>query len=215
MSNEKRVAEIRMLEYQINPHFLYNTLSTIMWLAHSQKTAEVIRVAGALADFFRLSINRGDDFYSVADEIRHVKSFLAIEETRFPEEFSVSYELSPDVLSCRSIKLVLQPVVENAIQHGLSKKRDSGGRIVIRAARQEDRLRYTVLDNGDSMDAGKAQEITRMLSEKGGIADIGIGLRNVHDRIRLFYGDEYGVTLARSDGWTSVHVSIPFQGASG
>jgi two-component system, sensor histidine kinase YesM len=215
MSDEKRVAEIRMLEYQINPHFLYNTLSTIMWLAHSQKTAEVIRVTGALADFLRLSLNRGNDFYSVADEIRHIRSFLAIEETRFPEEFSVSYELAPDVLSCRSIKLVLQPVVENAIQHGLSKKLGGGGRIVIRAERREDQLRYTVLDNGDSMDAAKAREITRMLSEKGGIAAIGIGLRNVHDRIRLFYGEDYGVTLARTDGWTSVHVSIPFQGANG
>lgn len=148
----------------------------------------------------------------MADEIHHVKSFLAIEETRFPEEFSVSYELSPDVLSCRSIKLVLQPVVENAIQHGLSKKSGRGGRIVIKAERRQDLLRYTVQDNGDSMDEGKAREITRMLSEKGGGADFGIGLRNVHDRIRLFYGDGYGVSLARTDGWTSVYLSIPFQG---
>jgi two-component system, sensor histidine kinase YesM len=215
IGNEKRVAELRMLEYQINPHFLYNTLSTIMWLAHAKKSDEVIRVAGALADFFRLSINRGKEFYSVADEIQHVRSFLAIEETRFPEEFSVSYAVSPDVMACRSIKLLLQPVVENAIQHGLGERRVRGGRIIVKAERVQDAVRYAVLDNGEGMDAGRAGEITRMLSEKGGPAGIGVGLRNVHERVRLYYGGSYGVSLERVDGWTCVYVRIPYQGESG
>ena len=215
MANEKRVAELRMLEYQINPHFLYNTLSTIMWLAHANKSDEVIRVTDALASFFRLSLNRGRDFYSVADEVSHVRSFLAIEETRFPEEFSVSYEISPDVLSCRSIKLVLQPIVENALQHGLADRSGDGGRIIVRAERLGGILRYTVMDNGDSMTRDEAREISRTLSEKSGVAEIGVGLQNVHDRISLFYGEGYGVSLDHEDGWTSVFVSIPYQEGEG
>ncbi|HOV63440.1 MAG TPA: sensor histidine kinase [Spirochaetia bacterium] len=210
MQNEKREAEIKMLEYQINPHFLYNTLSTIVWLAHAQKYEDIIQVTDALSDFLRISMGKGKEFIQVKDEIRHIERFIEIEKKRYPGKFAFYSELDPQIATCYTIKLILQPLVENAIQHGVAMRKDNAGIITVVARGEEDTVLFEVIDNGPESVKEKVPQILSILAHDGtGGSEWGIGLLNVNKRIKLHYGSEYGISFSRRDGRTFVSLRIP------
>ncbi|HEY8425727.1 MAG TPA: sensor histidine kinase [Limnochordales bacterium] len=187
----QRKLELDALQMQINPHFLYNTLDAIAWMAKLEKKPEIARLAIALARFFRISLHKGDKFITVAEEIELVKNFIDIELIRFPDKFTVEYHVEPDVERELTLKLILQPVVENAIKHGVSLL-DRGGHIQIKAYGDREHVFFEVIDNGVGFDPSlELRSETGKPSGKTG----GYGLRNVDERIKLQYGPDCGVQV--------------------
>lgn len=183
-----RRSEIKTLNAQINPHFLYNTLGSMVWLAESGDRENVVKMIDALAKFFRLSLSGGKDFIPVEDELQHVENYLIIQKMRFNEQFDYNIEKAAGVENCQTMKMVLQPIVENAIVHGVGHSQDAG-HITIRAYAEEERLIYEVQDNG----YGMTPETLKSIFEKEPSAESGIGIQNVQQRIQLVYGGEYGL----------------------
>jgi two-component system sensor histidine kinase YesM len=200
----KRKLELYALQMQINPHFLYNTLDTIAWLAKLKNEKDIEHLVLSLAKFFRLSLHKGDKFIKIKEEIDLVKSFLEIERMRFPELFEVIYEISDEVKEIETLKLVFQPIVENAIKHGFSDL-DYRGRIYIRAYPYLDDVIFEVEDNGKGFDPGE----DLFSDDKLLIGLGGYGLKNVDERIKLEYGRDYGVTVDSEVGkGTKVFIKI-------
>lgn len=206
---EKRKADMRILYEQINPHFLYNTLDSINWLAacstdeYSEKVTEMVSM---LARMFRIGLSRGKEIISVADEIEHVKSYISIQQYRYSGSFDTKYEISDDVLYCRIIKILLQPLVENAIVHGFENY-ESGGLIIIKACIENNNIVFTVEDNGCG---GDVEYVRSLLNKTPENEDSGYGLYNVQKRIRLYYGNDYGIEVYRSDsGGMKFKIIIP------
>jgi two-component system, sensor histidine kinase YesM len=208
---QKRNMEFRILEYQINPHFLYNSLDTINWMALSGGNREIAEMATSLAKFFRLGLNRGNEILSIEDEAEHARSYLVISRIRYHDGFSFSVSVDPDVRGFRTIKLIIQPLVENVLVHAI-KKTGTGGHIGIRAFQRMDKVIIEVEDNGKGMSPEKLGEIRAMLSKKPQEDDYdgGIGLMNVQQRIRLNYGMEYGLEIeSREPHGTLVRIILP------
>ena len=198
----KREAEIRVLEEQINPHFLYNTLDMISWMAYQSKTEEIQRTVDALSGFFRLSLNRGRGFYRVEDELEHVQAYLQIQEERFHMRSHICWHVEADrqARSMKTIKIVLQPLVENAITHGLLKKSE-GGNIWIRAWVAGEVLMMSVEDDGVGIGHASAPQ--------PGFHS-GCGLSNLAQRLKQYYGQEHGVSVTeRPGGGTRAVLSQP------
>jgi two-component system sensor histidine kinase YesM len=191
----KRKLELYALQMQINPHFLYNTLDTIAWLAKLKNEKDIEHLVLSLAKFFRLSLHKGDKFIKIKEEIELVKSFLEIERMRFPELFEVIYEISEEVKEVETLKLVFQPIVENAIKHGFSGL-DYRGNIYIRAYPNLDDVIFEVEDNGKGFDPSE----DLFADDKLLIGLGGYGLKNVDERIKLEYGRNYGVTVSSEVG---------------
>jgi len=211
IQREKREAELRVLEFQINPHFLYNTLSSIIWLSNAGKNDEVIRLTQSLSDLFRISISKGKEVIRIEDELMHVRSFLEIEGLRYPDEFAVVYDIDKKLLAYYTIKLIMQPVVENAVYHGIKKRDDGPGEIRIQGLLEDGHVLLRVLDNGTSLSDEEIDAINAFLEDEQCRKehDYGIGIRNVHDRIRLHYGKEYGIIFKKEDSYTVVELKIP------
>ncbi|PYI55554.1 sensor histidine kinase [Paenibacillus flagellatus] len=193
--DRQREMELIALQAQINPHFLYNTLDAIGWLAKIHNQNEIEKMVIALAHFYRLSLHKGDKYISVEEEIGIVQSYVAIEAMRFPQKFEVEYDIAPDILPFKLLKIVIQPLIENAIKHGISQKRGKG-RITVKGYRQGDKLHFEVTDDGAGFDVGELDNKDKPQSYKGG----GYGIRNVNERIRLEYGDGYGVDIRSEIG---------------
>lgn len=193
---QKRDMEFRILEYQINPHFLYNSLDTINWMALSGGNREIAEMATSLAKFFRLGLNRGKEILSIEDEAEHARSYLIISKIRYHDGFSFGISVDPDVRDFRTIKLIIQPLVENVLVHAI-RKTGTGGHVEIRAFQRMDKVIIEVEDNGRGMSPEKLGEIRAMLARKLQEDDYdgGIGLMNVQQRIRLNYGMEYGLEI--------------------
>lgn len=190
----KRRNEFDILQSQINPHFLYNTLDIIVWMIENEKQSEAVKAVTALARFFRISLSKGKSIIPVKDELEHVRNYLTIQHMRYKNRFTYSIEAEGDVLNLASLKLMLQPLVENAIYHGMEFM-DGDGEIRIRVWRTGDDLFFSVADNGPGMTEDQA---ARILSDEGHVPSrrgSGIGVRNVNERIRLFFGKEYGLTI--------------------
>lgn len=189
----KREAEIRTLQAQIKPHFLYNTLDTIRWMAEEHQAVEIVQLVSALTRLFRISLSRGREIISLADEIDHVRSYLYIQKVRYEEKLSYEIDVPEPLLSLQVNKLILQPLVENAIYHGIKQKRGKGF-VRVSGQRQEDRLILTVEDNGAGMSPEKCSQLNAALSRPDAKAyGHGYGIFNVNDRIRLSYGSDYGL----------------------
>ncbi|MCF7924552.1 MAG: sensor histidine kinase [Candidatus Izimaplasma sp.] len=186
----KRKLELYALQMQINPHFLYNTLDTIAWLAKLKNEKDIEHLVLSLAKFFRLSLHKGDKFIKIKEEIDLVKSFLEIEKMRFPELFEVEYDINENILEVETLKLILQPIVENAIKHGFSNI-DYKGKIFIRAYSKLEEIIFEVEDNGLGFDPD--EEIFAENKLYNGLG--GYGLKNVDERIKLEYGRENGVNI--------------------
>lgn len=192
MQKEKylRTSELNVLQNQINPHFLYNTLDTIIWSAEFKDSEKVISITKALAKFFRLSLRGGSELTTVEDELEHVKQYLFIQKQRYEDKLDYEIESCDQICDIQIPKLILQPIVENAIYHGIRPK-DGAGLITIRAGLIEGNIVLTVTDDGVGFDQDKQPDDDKHRS--------GVGLKNVDQRIKLYYGDEYGITIESNE----------------
>lgn len=205
----KRKSEFDTLQSQINPHFLYNTLDIIVWMVENEQKQEAVKVVTALARFFRISLSRGKSIIPVKDELEHVRNYLMIQQMRFKNKFVYQIEAEPEVLSLASLKLMLQPLVENAIYHGMEFM-DGDGEIVVKAWRQEGNLRFTIADNGLGMTAEQAAGLLTGRTHGSSRRGSGIGVKNVNERIRLYFGEEYGLVIwSEPDEGTKVEICLP------
>ena len=206
----KRKSEFDTLQSQINPHFLYNTLDIIVWMIENEQKAEAVKVVTALARFFRISLSKGRSIIPVKDELEHVRNYLMIQQMRFKNKFTYQIESEPETLNLASLKLMLQPLVENAIYHGMEFM-DGDGEILVRAFLEEGELIFTISDNGLGMTEeqvnGLLKENTVHASSKRGS---GIGVKNVNERIRLYFGEQYGLSIeSEPDEGTTIWIHLP------
>lgn len=210
---QKQKSELNALQAQINPHFLYNTLDIIVWMVENGQKEDAVRVVTALARFFRISLSKGRNIIPVRDELEHARNYLLIQEMRYKNKFSYVIDCAPEAENLSTIKLVVQPIVENAIYHSMDFM-DGDGVIEIRAAVGLEGLTITVSDNGLGMTPDVVErllttgpESNRADSTRRGS---GIGLKNVQERIRLYFGAEYGVTIeSEPDEGTRVTLRLP------
>ena len=205
----KRKSEFDTLQSQINPHFLYNTLDIIVWMIENEQKQEAVKVVTALARFFRISLSKGKSIIPVRDELEHVRNYLMIQQKRFKNKFTYQIEAGPEVFPMASLKLMLQPLVENAIYHGMEFM-DGDGEILIRVWQEGEKLIFIIRDNGLGMTKEKAEGLltgeTHSVSGKGS----GIGVKNVNERIRLYFGEGYGLSIfSEPDEGTTVQISLP------
>jgi two-component system sensor histidine kinase YesM len=207
----KRETELKMLQEQIKPHFLYNTLDTIQWMAKEHGAADIVEVVSALTSLFRIGLSRGKEMVHVSDELEHVRSYLVIMKARYEDKFDFSLGADDSVLRYMVLKLTLQPLVENAIYHGI-KERRGHGTIRVEAETRDGMLVLRVRDDGAGMSPAKLAEVRAHLTagplpEEG---SSGYGVRNVHERIQLSFGARYGLRFESSpDGGTTVEVLHP------
>lgn len=202
-----RRSEIKALNAQMNPHFLYNTLDSVIWLAESGDQQGVVRMVLALSEYFRLSLSGAKDFITVEDELQQVEKYLMIQKMRFGDAFTYRIDCGDEVRRARTPKIVLQPIVENAIVHGVGTM-EEGGIIVITARRSGTRLELAVRDNG----CGIKPDVLEHVLEADAGSRSGIGLKNVHQRIRLMCGRKYGLKVeSELDEGTTVRVQLPFR----
>ncbi len=207
---QKREAEIKTLQAQIKPHFLYNTLDTIRWMAEERGATEISKMITALTKLFRIALSRGKDIISVAEEIEHVYCYLYIQQVRYEEKLTYSLDVDPRCPPYRVNKLILQPLVENAIYHGIKQKRGAG-HIDIRVTLEDDRLIIYVRDNGVGMSEEKCAQLNADLrASRNTQYEHGYGIYNVNDRIRLSYGDAYGLSFSlNEDGGVTARIVHP------
>ena len=205
---EKRKNELDALQSQINPHFLYNTLDSIMWMIESERYEDAVSMVQALGRLLRISLSRGKNVISVGDELQHARSYLAIQKYRYKNKFTSYFEVEPDIEQYKTIKLVIQPLIENAIYYGMEYM-DGEGEIHIRAYTREHDLYLEVDDNGPGM---PEEQVEHLLTggEKARQKGSGIGLKNVNQRIQLYFGTQYGLEIeSEPDEGTVVRIHIP------
>ncbi|MEX2416617.1 MAG: sensor histidine kinase, partial [Paenibacillaceae bacterium] len=202
----KRKSEISALQAQINPHFLYNTLDSIVWMAEAKKSEEVVLMTSALARLFRSSISKGRELVLIQTELEHITNYLTIQQMRYRDKLTFHIDVAPKILNYLTLNILLQPLVENAIYHGIKNK--SGiGVITIRGCEDQDKVIFHVIDNGVGMDEAT---IARILSNQAASERRGMGVANVHERIQLYFGDAFGLSYeSEPDVGTSVIIRIP------
>ena len=202
---EKRKTELKALQNQINPHFLYNTLDSIVWLAENKRTDDVITTVIALARFFRISISKGATYIPVKDEISHIKNYLTIQKIRYVDKFEYTFEIQPEVYEYKVMKLILQPIVENAIYHGAG---DETEKITIRSYLEKNFLVFEVENSGYGITEDRINEIYQIL--KGEHSKTSVGMRNVYLRLKLFYGEDADIKITSElDEMTLIKLLIP------
>jgi two-component system sensor histidine kinase YesM len=203
-------SELRTLQAQIAPHFLYNTLDAIVWLAEARRTAEVIQITQALSDFFRISLSQGRDWIPLSQEVRHLQGYLTIQKIRYRDILDYSIDIPEELHDLQILKLVIQPLVENAIYHGIKHRRGKG-RVEITGRREEELLYFEVRDDGAGMPEERLNEIRECLSE--GISmekeNLGYGLYNVNKRLQLYYSPPRGLSIESGPTGTAVSFSVP------
>ncbi|MFC0331321.1 sensor histidine kinase [Paenibacillus sepulcri] len=203
----KRRSEMNALQAQINPHFLYNTLDSIIWMAESKKFQEVVLMTSALAKLFRASISKGEELVTIETELEHITNYLKIQKMRYKNKLDYQIEIGDSVRQYRTIKVILQPIVENAIYHGIKMKRGPG-LITISSEETETDILLIVGDNGNGMDEEKLSRLLTPLNE--GEEGRGVGVRNVHGRLKLYFGAQYGLVYKSVSGeGTTVLIRFP------
>lgn len=200
-----RKTELKALQAQINPHFLYNTLDSIAWMCEEDRNQEAVEMVNALARLFRISISKGKELIPLEKELQHAESYLKIQKFRYKNQFTYHFNVDPECLPYLCNKITLQPIIENAIYHGLDRMVDVG-RIEIGIHQHEDGISMTVQDNGVGMTRQQCEDILyRDASDR-----IGIGIRNVHERIKIYFGKKYGLYITSElDQGTRVEIRIP------
>ena len=205
-SKEKylRTYEINALYSQINPHFLYNTLDTIIWMAEFGESEKVIDITKSLASFFRLSLSKGDEMISLEDELNHAREYLFIQKQRYENKLEYEFLVDEELVEMKVPKIILQPLVENAIYHGIRELED-GGKISISARKVDKTVELLIKDDGKGFSVDK--------NEKSDMKLGGIGIKNVDDRIKLYYGEDYGGEIRSEKGrGTEAVIRIPLVG---
>ncbi|MGR6542178.1 cache domain-containing sensor histidine kinase [Paenibacillus tundrae] len=208
---QKRRYELEALQAQINPHFLYNTLNSVVRMVGMSRNEEVVTMITSLSRLFRISLSQGKTIITVREELEHAHHYLTIQQMRFKHKFRFNMEADEEILECLTLKLVLQPLIENAIVHGIEYDMDEG-QIEIRVYQEETNLVLRIMDNGVGM---TEEQVASLLNGnvivKSG-AGSGVAVRNVHDRIQLYYGDAYGLEFASElEEGTTVWIRIPIQ----
>lgn len=207
---ELRKTELKALQAQINPHFLYNTLDSIQWMCERGKTEDAAKMVSALARLFRISISKGRELIPIKDELRHAENYLLIQSYRYKDQFTYSFDVDESLCGYLCNKITVQPLIENAIYHGLDRLVDEGEiKITVKQA-PDDRndILITVSDNG----VGMTKEQCEAILKKERSDSSGIGVKNVNDRLKIYFGDKYGLTIeSELDVGTSVTVRIPKQ----
>ena len=200
-----RKTELKALQAQINPHFLYNTLDSIQWMCERGKNESAVRMVGALGKLFRISISRGHELIPIRDELKHVESYLIIQKYRYSDRFEYTFDVDESLGGYLCSKITLQPLVENAIYHGIEPLIDDG-EIIISVKSDGDDILMTVSDNGVGM---TAEQVEGLLKKERSDSS-GIGIKNVSDRIKIYFGDGYGVKVeSEPDVGTKITVRIP------
>lgn len=195
-----RKSELKSFQMQIKPHFLYNTLDTINWMAQEYDAEDISNMVLALTTFFRLSLNNGKEIISLGEELEQIKSYMEIQKIRYEKRFDFSIDCSDDLLNYRVIKLILQPIIENSIYHGIKPKKKKGS-IIVKAQQIDDKIVFFITDDGIGIDNDTLNDINKNL-RNGKSKDTdkyGIGIYNVNERIRLTFGNEYGLSIKRND----------------
>ena len=205
---ERRKSELEVLQSQINPHFLYNTLDSITWMIEGERNDEAVFMISQLARLFRISLSKGHTIISIKDELQHVQSYMNIQNVRYKNKFQISFDIAPDILDCCIVKLILQPILENAINYGV-REMDDCGEIIVRGSRQKDEILLSVTDNGMGIPEEEVEFLltdTKRVHKKGS----GVGLVNVNNRIKILFGEQYGLHIeSELDEGTTVSIKIP------
>ena len=200
-----RKTELKALQAQINPHFLYNTLDSIAWMCEQGRNADAVRMVHALARLFRISISRGHELIPIAKEIEHAESYLQIQMYRYKNQFTYDFDVDPDCLSYYCNKITLQPIIENSINHGLDLMVDEG-RIDVLVRQDGDDIVFSVRDNG----VGMSEEQIEAIMQHGPTDRTGIGIKNVNDRLKIYFGKSYGLHItSEPDIGTCVEIRMP------
>ena len=194
-----REYEIKALHSQINPHFLYNTLDTIIWMAEFEDKKKVIAITKALANFFRISLSNGNEMIFLKDEIKHVQEYLFIQKQRYEDKLSYFFNVDETLLSVEVPKIIIQPIVENSIYHGI-KNISGNGIIKINVYKKDNSINISIKDNGIGFKKSK-----NFKKSKIG----GVGIKNVVKRIKFYYGKEYGIFIPSTDKGSEVIIKIP------
>lgn len=206
--NQKQ-AELKMLQFQINPHFLYNALNTISSIAQLQDVEYIPEIASGLSDMFRYNID-GREIVTLREEITQTENYMGIQKIRFPERFLVEICVDEDLMDCKVLKFILQPIVENSYKYGFAEKRKKNVLCIRGYREKEDDIIIIIEDNGAGIEAEKVSKINEALAgDKGFEASAGIGLRNVNARIKNYYGEDCGIWLESDCGkFTRVYLKI-------
>lgn len=198
-----RLSETKLLQAQINPHFLYNTLSMMNWMAIRSGQMDISKVTLALSTFYRTALSKGEDMVTIETCIRNMEAYLEIQLTMHDYNFTVEWDIDPDIKNEKMPKLLLQPVVENAIEHGIDEKEEGDKKLFLSFKGQGDDVEIIVRDNGTGMEQEKAETLVTYQAK-------GYGLKNVNDRIRLLYGEAYGIRIFSEPGeGTNVIMRFP------
>jgi two-component system sensor histidine kinase YesM len=214
---KKKEADIMALQAQINPHFLYNTLSSIHWIALMNKDKRIAEMVGALSDFLRFSLNKGEEFCPVQQEVAHAQNYVTIMSIRFQDKFMSEFYIDPELNDKPMLKLLLQPLIENSIMHGLQKKKERGHLFVYGERQGESTMTFVVEDTGIGIGEEKLQQLRRNLNAASGTSSLepgrsGFGLRNVHQRLQLHYGGDTGLRIESEEGiGTRCSFTIPIR----
>ena len=200
-----RNTELKALQAQINPHFLYNTLDSIQWMCEQGKNEDAAKMVNTLALLFRISISRGHELITIKDELRHAECYLIIQNYRYRNQFSYHFDVDEDLFDCLCSKITIQPLVENAIYHGIDRMVDEGV-ITISVQPDGDDILMCIADNG----VGMTEEQCASILSKEKSDSSGIGIKNVNDRIKIHFGEQYGITVkSELDVGTTITVRIP------
>ena len=206
--NERRKSELDVLQSQINPHFLYNTLDSITWMIEGEKNEEAAFMITQLAKLFRISLSKGHTIISIRDELQHAQSYMNIQKIRYKNKFEVVFDIDPEILDHCVVKLVLQPILENAINYGI-REMDGCGIINVCGKKVDDRIILSVSDNGMGIpddEIGFLLKDTNRIRKRGS----GVGLVNVNNRIKILFGGQYGLYIeSELDEGTTVYINIP------
>jgi len=218
----KRKSELKALQMQINPHFLYNTLDSIIWMAEGGKQQEVIAMSSSLARLFRLSISKNKEIIDIASEVEHVRNYLTIQKIRYKDKMDYRIEVPDEIKRYKTVKIILQPLVENAIYHGI-KNKEGTGLIIISGRKTTEGVELIVQDDGVGMSAEALQQLKDTMAGNGkkSVTTIeessnslsshsGLGVHNVDERIKLYFGNCYGLEYeSKEDFGTVVRIRLP------
>lgn len=206
--NERRKSELEVLQSQINPHFLYNTLDSITWMIEGERNDDAVFMISQLARLFRISLSKGHTIISIKDELQHAQSYMNIQQVRYKNKFNVVFDIEPDILECCIVKLILQPILENAINYGV-REMDDCGEIIVRGIKEGEEILLSVTDNGMGIPEDEVEFLltdTERVHKKGS----GVGLVNVNNRIKILFGEKYGLHIeSELDEGTTVSIRIP------
>jgi len=195
----RKEAELNALQQQINPHFLYNTLESIFWTAEERGAEDISEMVTALGNFFRSSINKGLAFVRIEEEVANARNYIYLQKIRFHDRFDVNWDIDPEILKYKTLKLVLQPIIENAIVHGVENMA-KGGIIDISGRKIGDVIEICVIDNGKGIEKDELERLSAFINEAQVDVTQHVGIKNVNQRIKLYFGSQYGLEIMSDPG---------------